>query len=480
MINEMIATLREALEYVRSSGDTSMFSVCIQSLQAIINAFGKCAEDIKDSSVIENLNRLIKILSDNTPDIDMAVAAAKKLSDDCRCGLAYKIKVLFVAELGGKWDAMKSVYDECTRREDIQTDIVLQPVFREVKQPDGSIRHEEANADWLTPMGIKHTPYKEYDMKTERPDITFFSQPYEGCTDPMFWPENMSKYTRVVYVPYYTAITMHSSSPTYYSFMKSPTQMYSWKIICQSDVMKKYYRAESYHRGANVVVTGLPKWDHPMRIEKEKIKALKEWNNKLDGKTVFLWNTHFTAEISGSQIFTPKGIEFLKIFMNDPKIALIWRPHPMMETVISMYFPKEKKELYSEIKHIFAVSENMVIDKHEYYDASFAYSDAMISDRSSLVDQYLFMKKPILILTNQSIEDEKAYLCNDPELCDHSDIAFANTIDMQKEFIYDVAEGKDKYIKAQSGIIKKYFPLADGHCGERVVEVLINELKEEK
>ena len=139
-----------------------MIGVCIQSLQAIIKALSTCADDIKSSSIIEELNSMINSLSSQQPDIDKASVLTEKLILDCRSGLAYKIKVLFVAELGGKWDSMESVYEECMKRDDIDVDVVLQPVFREVRLSDGSIRHEEANYDWLTPMGINHIPYKEY------------------------------------------------------------------------------------------------------------------------------------------------------------------------------------------------------------------------------------------------------------------------------------------------------------------------------
>ena len=112
MINDMVVTLRDALCHVKASGDTSMIGVCIQSLQAIIKALSTCADDIKSSSIIEELNSMITSLSSQQPDIDKASVLTEKLILDCRSGLAYKIKVLFVAELGGKWDSMESVYEK--------------------------------------------------------------------------------------------------------------------------------------------------------------------------------------------------------------------------------------------------------------------------------------------------------------------------------------------------------------------------------
>ena len=479
MINDMVVTLRDALCHVKASGDTSMIGVCIQSLQAIIKALSTCADDIKSSSIIEELNSMITSLSSQQPDIDKASVLAEKLILDCRSGLAYKIKVLFVAELGGKWDSMESVYEECMKRDDIDVDVVLQPVFREVRLSDGSIRHEEANYDWLTPMGINHIPYKEYDFKKESPDITFFSQPYEGCTVPMFWPENMAKYTRVVYLPYFAAITMNDIS-SFTSFFKLNTQKYSWRIACQSEPMKRLYEHNASFRGSNVVVTGLPKWDVPISINKGNTPVPNDWKKKIEGRVVFLWNTHFSTDSRGSQIFSEKALNFLDLFLNNKdNIALIWRPHPMLETVIKLYYPKEAWGFYLSLKKKINDSPNMVIDKEPSYVASFVWSDAIISDYSSLMDQYIFMHKPALMLTNDDIAEAREKFSKS-ELCDYSMLEFANNLEDECVFIENVCNNKgNEYVVRQDTIIKKYFGLADGRCGARLTELLVNDLKNE-
>ena len=482
MINDMAVTLKDALGHVKKTGDNSMLGVCIQSLQAIIKAIVPCSEDIKNPSVIETLNSMIALLSSHQPDIDKAVSLAEKLISDCRTGLNYKIKVLFVAELGGKWDSMESVYEECMKRDDIEVDVVLQPVFREVRLPDGSVRHEEANYDWLTPMGIKHIPYKQYDMKKICPDITFFSQPYDGCTDPMFWPENMSKYTRVVYLPYYSPAFLGQTSPAIESFFYLPSQQYSWRIACQSDIMKKYYRMYASRKGENVVVTGIPKWDRPMRINKENTPCPDGWKEKIKGRKVFLWNTHFDSYSKYGEPFCFEK-QILDMFTKREKeAALIWRPHPMTETVIKTYNPEMLSMYFQLIKEI-EDSPNIIIDKYSSYSYSFVWSDALISGgRSSIVLQYILMDKPTITLMNCNEDDFYIRDYTNDKLLEAKIRNVTNNIfsvDEIEENVDAILNGFDPTKELRAELTRGFYKYADGRVGKRLTERLIEDILEE-
>jgi hypothetical protein len=474
---ELINSVIEATEYMKEHNSGELCSLCAQSLHSVLSTV---KDEENSDELITMINDAVDCFENEVYDSEDLIELIKSIKEKAAKDLKYRLRALFVAELGGKWDSMASVYKAFTERDDCDVDVVLQPVFREVKLPDGSIRHEEANYDWLTTMEIPHIPYNLYDMKNIRPDVTFFSQPYESCTDPMFWPENMAKYTRVVYLPYFAAITMNTVSSAFMSFFELNTQKYSWRIACQSDVMKKLYEKNATLKGKNVIVTGIPKWDYPISLNKTNTPVPKHWKDKLSGRKVFLWNTHFSADSCGSQIFTEKTIQFLNFFLtNKDKIALIWRPHPMLETVIKVYYPENTWEYYLNLKREIEESPNMIIDNNPTYDSAFVWSDALISDFSTLMDQYLFMHKPILMLTNDDIEKARE-LFSDKELCDYSMLEFANTQEMVCKFIENICDGNEnEYIVRQDSIIQKYFKLADGECGKRVTNMIVDDVKNE-
>ena len=483
MINEMVATLGDALGYVKTSGDPSMLDVCVQSLQAIIGALSKCADDIKDPAVIENLNSLIRILSDETPDIDEAAIMAEKLVSVCRTGLKYAVRVLFIAELGEKWDAMDSVYKAMKKRDDVIVDVVLQPIFRAVQLPDGSQRNDVIYNDYLSPMGIDHILYKDYDMDKIRPDITFFSQPYENCTIDMFWPDNMAKYTRLVYLTYGTAYSFHQDiqPASFGAYFKSRTEQLCWKIPCQSDQMLEHYKKNASHKGNNVIVTGLAKWDYPVNISRENTPCPKEWEDLIKDRKVFLWNTHFILgnPSNGSQILSPKGLEFLKIFQENKDIALIWRPHPMTVPVLKVYNP-EMLGIYYNLVNIVESSDNMTMDTNTGYAPAFAWSDALISDISTIIPMYILTKKPLLLNlgSEKVIEGFKSY--EKDKLLDFMSLPMAFSIEDIKSFINDIQNGVDKCSAGYKKIFNSFYKYADGHAGERIADTLIRQFAEEE
>lgn len=481
LLNEMCDTFISALNIVKNTGDMSLKNECINFLYSISNNIEQNMDSLQSDSVIKCIESIISSFENNY-EVDEIITLAEELSTLCKNEIKYKIRVLFVAELGGKWDSMASVYYAMKERDDVIVDVVLQPIFRAVKLEDGTERTDIIYKDYLTPMGIEHIPYTKYDMEKTAPDMTFISQPYESVTVPMFWPENIAKYSRLVYLPYYAAVTIDKEkSAAFSSFFLSDVQKYSWKIIAQSDIMKKHYKKYASRHGENVVVTGLPKWDYVTTINKYDVSCPEEWIPKITGKKVFLWNTHFnfSSSGSGSRILSEEGMNFLEIFLNNPNIALIWRPHPMTETVVKVYYP-QLLPAFHKMKNIVEKSENMIIDNYESYVSSFVWSDALISDLSSIADQYILLDKPVLLIFKEndvySMLEESYY---ESGLMDYSGLPYSVSIDDTKKFIEDVINQNDVGKLGRANILNEFFALADDCCGERVSEYLINELKNE-
>lgn len=401
-----------------------------------------------------------------------------KTRDLRECQTEKKYKLLFVADVRGKWDSVASVYKAVIERDDCDVDVVIQPIFRMTKLADGSTRTEVIYEDYLTEQGIKHIPYEKYKMEEELPDITFISQPYESVTVPMFWPENIAKYSKLVYLPYFTALTINSNiSSALNSLIHMDIQKQAWRIACQTETMADYYRGMASQGGQNVIVSGLPKWDEVVNPREEFTQCPKEWEQKLAGKKVFIWNTHFTVDNSPSAVLT-KGREFLELFSGRKDIALIWRPHPMTPVILKTYTPERYPE-YEKLLAFVKESDNMVLDMGASYMPAFVRSDALITDFSSLMEQYLFMDKPILMLVNGSIEAGRTKYHTVDGLFDFTKIPFASTIEEQLVFINSVVEGKDEGREDRKALRKTYFSLADGNCGERFASAVLAEYEKE-
>jgi hypothetical protein len=84
--------------------------------------------------------------------------------------LRYKVRAVFFAELGEKWDSMESVYEYM--REDPRFDpvVVLTPYFREINR-NGKLEKEVIYKDYLTPLGISFLQYDQYSLPEDCPDL---------------------------------------------------------------------------------------------------------------------------------------------------------------------------------------------------------------------------------------------------------------------------------------------------------------------
>lgn len=482
LINDLCASLIEAAGYIFNSGDASLWPMCTEAVNTIEQTLSVNKDSVSSRNIFDICSKLkenIAIYQNGEDNGQEIISNITELVSECKNSISFRLRVLFVADLGGKWDSMDSVYYAFKNRDDCDVDVVIQPIFRQRTAPDGSTISEVICDDYLTPMGIKNIPYREYDMEKIAPDITFISQPYESVTVPMFWPENIAKVSRLVYLPYYMATFYDKeiASATYETFFKSTTERYAWKIPCQSEAMKKYYEETASNKGSNVIVTGIPKWDYPLKLNKKNTAMPQKWKKKCEGRTVFLWNTHFTSGSRSINLFN-QGEELLHIIAKNKKAALIWRPHPMTETVIKVYTP-EKIPQYKKILKFIADSDNIVIDKNPTYDCAFVWSDALITEVSSLADQYMLTGKPILYASTLNRVKIRNRYCASATLFDYSKVKWGCSLGDIEKFISSIQSGIDDNKDDRKYILDKYYPFADGNVGERFTEQLIEKFLEE-
>ena len=478
-ILDLCTSLCEALEYIQNNGEKSLLSLCITSLDSIARCLDSNVDSIRNTSLLNKLyNISVKLRNQDNIDYSELCELSVDLYNSCKYNLRYRINVLIVAELGGKWDSMDSVYRSLMSRDDCEVDVVLEPIFRKIKLEDGTIRQNVIYEDYLTDLGIKHVPFSEYDIEKKSPDLIFFSQPYESVTDEMFWPVNLSKHGKLIYVPYYSSTTIKESiTHDNFTLFSSDTEKYSWRIACQSENMLAHYVKYGSRKGENIVVSGVPKWDYPLGLNKLNTPCPLEWKEKISGRKVFLWNTHFIKENQGFELFT-NGVKFINYFLNNDKIALIWRPHPMMETCLKVYTP-EYYDVYKQLIDVIQKSKNIIVDDSPTYDSSFVWSDALLSDYSSLIDQYIMTDKPYALLSNKTIDETIRHYNTNDNLFDFTKIFIVNSLETAEEFINSVIANNDFFIENRKYIREKYYKFADGNVGSRFVKKIIDDLKVE-
>ena len=464
-ISKMGRTLLEAAQYLRTAPEDALRTEITESGRQMLAQIREVLEHHRNDLHTEvPLVQLSEVESLWGSTNEALGAQLEQFIQGLPEQISYQVRAVFFAELGEKWDAMESVYEYM--RDDPRFDpvVVRTPVGRVVER-DGKREQEIIYKDFLSPMGIPALSYEQYSIEEDCPELAFISQPYESCTLEQFWPEYIAKYTRLVYLPYFLPAIVLKDYPTTLCQMR--VYDVAWKVIGSNQKHYKYYCRYAHHGGANMLVTGVPKIDPVIKAKEQGLPMPAGWK-KLSGKTVFLWNSWFDINVSSLRFWK----DIFTWFECHKDAALIWRPHPMTDTVVKLYSPERYSELTQYLAKIKDTS-NIILDEETSYLPAFIYSDAQISDHSSLMQQYFPMDKPLLWVNTLSD------LVTEEEFISTKWMERASDAKGILLFLERVSRGEDTYAELRKQIYRKEFPMADGQCGKRVCEQLWEALHQE-
>lgn len=449
-------TLLEAAQYLRTAADCSLQADLLENggqiIQLIRAELERHSGDLRTSLPLEQLRDIERLWS----EADFSSELEHDLNQFTGClpeNVSYQVRAVFFAELGEKWDAMESVYKYMHSDSRFDIVVVRTPISRVIER-NGVREQETIYKDFLTPMGVPSLGYDQYSLEEDCPDLAFTSQPYESCSPEQFWPQNIAEYTRLVYLPYYlpdrvTAVSVNSLA-------LFPVYRFAWKVVCPTEKQYKFYCRHAKNKGANALLTGAPKTDPFVSLRKNPPSIPTGWECLRD-KTVFLWNSWY--DFSGSSCRYADAL--LDWFEGHEDCALIWRPHPMTDTVTKFYYPAQYPVYQSMLQRAHA-AENVVIDQETSCAAAFCASAALLSDYSSLLPQYLLLDKPALWINCAKIQ------FTGEEFIDSHWMEQAANVEEIFAFMERICGGRDRNAMLRTEIRRRDLALADGNCGKRV------------
>lgn len=183
------------------------------------------------------------------------------------------------------------------------------------------------------------------------------------------------------------------------------------KVIVQSENMRKAYISvltkecgveTRAHWEKTILGIGSPKLDKVQGTTRDGLEIPEEWLeiiHKPDGewKKIILYNTSVSAllEYQGQMLKKMKSV--FQIFLeNKDHIALLWRPHPLIEATISSMRPQLWMD-YQKIIAEYKAEGWGIYDDSPELTRSIALCDAYYGDNSSLVRLCQEAGKPIMI-----------------------------------------------------------------------------------
>lgn len=334
-------------------------------------------------------------------------------------------EVVFLPYKASMWDSLESVWKAADADEN--TDAYVIPIPYYDKNPDGSFRQEHYEGD-LYPDYVLVTRYDEYDFEERRPDAIYIHNPYDAANfvtsvHPFFYAENLRKYTdKLVYVPYFVLREIKPDEQEAIDGMKhfcfTPGVIYAHQVIVQSENMRQIYINE-YIKAAKeyglsgehidraflekkILGLGSPKLDKVMNTKKDDLEIPAEWLRiieKADGswKKIIFYNTSINALLKHNEKMLRKMESVFETFKeNREKVALLWRPHPLIESTLTSMRPQLWED-YRKIRDGYIEEGWGIYDDSVDLERAVVISDAYYGDGSSVVQLFQTAEKIVMM-----------------------------------------------------------------------------------
>lgn len=322
-----------------------------------------------------------------------------------------KKEIVFMPYKASMWDSLESVYLAAKEDETCEAYVVPIPYFD--RKPDkslGEMHYEGAEY----PKNISVTDWEQYNFEERCPDVIYIHNAYDDmnlvtCVHPRFFSSNLKKYTEeLIYIPYFVLEEIEPDDQTKIEGMKHfcvlPGIIHADKVILQSEKMSQIYINEYAKALEAACVTadreqlrqkflglGSPKFDKVINTKKEDVEVPVEWLKiiqKPDGtwKKIVFYNTSVTALLKHEEKMLAKMKNVFEVFKErQEKVALLWRPHPLIKTTIEAMRPQLWED-YAKLVEQYKAEGWGIYDDTADMDRAVALSDAYYGDPSSIVE----------------------------------------------------------------------------------------------
>ena len=428
-----------------------------------------------DLDFIKYLNKMLliirKVLSGKQPDSYKCLRLINRLKHilaELDSDPVPKINAVFFLQETFVWPSLESVYDAFIADPDCEAKLVYVPFEHVNKEPTCD------DMNTYKDMGLPVIHCQNYDLEVESPDIAFFLKPYNSIPK-QFYIDDVEKIVRrSVYIPYSVKWVDHKNMPLLIRYhFQLPLQDKAWKIFDTPKDIRESYAIYGKRCGENVETIGHPRFDSFHKFTKMRKEIPDNWKIKTEGRKVILWNTHFINRSKGNsdsvwatyEIF---GEKILSYFLEDESLMLLWRPHPFFISGLLNSGIRTEKEIDT-MKTVIEKSKNLILDTSSDYRQAFSIADALITDASGFLSEFLEVDKPILYTFNK----EQPSIVRERLLPAFST---ASTWGAVLDFIKLIKMGEDRKKEARKDA-RNYLGIDPQiNVGKRVKEICIRDL----
>ena len=409
-------------------------------------------------------------LSETAASGETAVSKERKAFDRLLLSIENGIRhlpvtyeIVFFPYKASMWDCMESIYLAAAKDPDCRAYVVPIPYYDVERGGRFGLMHYEGDQ---FPAEIPIISWERYKLSERRPDIAYIHNPFDGYNlvtsiHPGYYSDKLKQSVgKLVYVPYGV---FREDIPE--SHQNLPVYKHMDYMVVQTRKQAKFFQGSEFE--GKLLPLGSPKFDRVVNYQKNGVEMPEEWKEILDGKVKFFYNTSLSVLLKDTEASLKKMEYVIRCFEGRKDAALIWRPHPLMESTLQS-MRLQYLEWYQRIVQQFKQKRIGVFDQTADMDQTIALCDAYIGEAaSSVMDLFYVTGKPLFILDMKIdkvlsvVEYCEALFCNVVE-CGGKNWTFSYqfnalcTLDIEtgKVHIVDSIPG---YKKNQSGLVSSLY-----------------------
>ena len=467
-INTMYRSLRAIEKLISEERFELAYNLIVEMQKGAIHIGTLIDETGKNLDLVRDLERFcefVYILSEGLQqeDVGDGIKEIEKLLVDIEKKLIEipnaKLEVVFLPYKLSMWDSLESIWMAAEKDEECNAYVVPIPYYSRKENYEFDQMFYEGNS---YPEYVPVVDYRSIDLERLHPDIIFFHNPYDGnnyvtSVAPEYYSAELKKVAdMIVYVPY-TMTAVYEDMQEATTYYRTSGMINSDIFVVQSDKQRELLEFLGFTK-QKLLPLGSPKIDATVNYKQTDRGRIKE---QAGDKKIFLLNTTISRLLRDRCWFETMD-EILEIFENDKTIFLVWRPHPLLKATICSMRRGMEKQYDALLARVEKMSNAMIDMEAEAYPAFFA-SDALISDYSSLMLQYLATGKPILSVEGKEKEKEEKVV-----MLDFYSNYFKEDGMTYEQFVNMIRAGQDDKKEARWHALINSVNNCDGTCGEKV------------
>ncbi|TCL42566.1 CDP-glycerol glycerophosphotransferase family protein [Harryflintia acetispora] len=368
------------------------------------------------------------------------------------------IHVVFYCDGGEFWNTFDALYHRLQKDARFRVSILAGPEMLH----DNIVHYHACN--FLESLGLPYIKgYIEEDKRWINlheitADYVFYNRHYLSKQPKALSHIAAKQIGKTCYIPYATCSASGETQDTVCGF--NELKHFDF-VFTENEKLTEIY--ESYkHKcpGARTTIAtvGSPKF------EKIKMLSLASVDDSKKYKQIILYTPRWRFT-EGTCSFFDLYEYFFELVQKHSDVYYIFRPHPLMQSEISINWGRKKWE---DFQALFKQYPNCEIDTNASYDLSFTRATVLVSDLSSMMFEFIVTAKPVIYIHKKEVFNRfgSSVACG---------FYHCVNVDQVDSCLDALREGKDSLKEKREAVLKKEYLLSDGHSIDRIRDILIED-----